>query len=206
LSLIPRSPSTTAPNVFLALAQHPRREAAIVIRTTVEPTSVAAGARQALWTVDPRLPVDNVMSMAALIARTDTHNAFFVRVLSGLSLVALLLAGVGIYGVISFTVNQRSHEIGIRTALGAKPSSVLMLVIRQGAVLTLLGIALGVTGAVASVRFFGAHLEGIGAANASSALTYVSVSLVLLFVANVASVLPARRAVKIDPLVTLRYE
>ena len=146
------------------------------------------------------------MSMPAAIAQTDTQNTFFLRVLTGLSLVALLLAGVGIYGIIAFAVNQRSHEIGIRMALGAKPSGILMLVIRQGAVLTLIGIVLGVAGAVAFVRFFGAQLEGIQVANASGALTYVSVSLMLIFVANLASFLPARRAVNVDPLVVLRYE
>ncbi len=144
--------------------------------------------------------------MPAAIAQTDTQNTFFLRVLTGLSLVALLLAGVGIYGIIAFAVNQRSHEIGIRMALGAKPSGILMLVIRQGAVLTLIGIVLGVAGAVAFVRFFGAQLEGNQVANASGALTYVSVSLMLIFVANLASFLPARRAVNVDPLVVLRYE
>lgn len=201
-----RNTKMKSANVFLPIAQHRRRAASVAIRASVEPTGLAAGARQAIWSIDPRLPVDNVMSMPAAIAQTDTQNTFFLRVLTGLSLVALLLAGVGIYGIIAFAVNQRSHEIGIRMALGAKPSGILMLVIRQGAVLTLIGIVLGVAGAVAFVRFFGAQLEGIQVANASRALTYVSVSLMLIFVANLASFLPARRAVNVDPLVVLRYE
>ena len=201
-----RNTKMKSANVFLPIAQHRRRAASVAIRASVEPTGLAAGARQAIWSIDPRLPVDNVMSMPAAIAQTDTQNTFFLRVLTGLSLVALLLAGVGIYGIIAFAVNQRSHEIGIRMALGAKPSGILMLVIRQGAVLTLIGIVLGVAGAVAFVRFFGAQLEGIQVANASGALTYVSVSLMLIFVANLASFLPARRAVNVDPLVVLRYE
>jgi putative ABC transport system permease protein len=201
-----RNTKMKSANVFLPIAQHRRRAASVAIRASVEPTGLAAGARQAIWSIDPRLPVDNIMSMPAAIAQTDTQNTFFLRVLTGLSLVALLLAGVGIYGIIAFAVNQRSHEIGIRMALGAKPSGILMLVIRQGAVLTLIGIVLGVAGAVAFVRFFGAQLEGIQVANASGALTYVSVSLMLIVVANLASFLPARRAVNVDPLVVLRYE
>ena len=108
-----------------------------------------------------RLPVDNVMSMPAVIAQTDTQNRFFVRVLTGLSLVALLLAGVGIYGVIAFAVNQRSHEIGVRMALGAKPSGILMLVIRQGAVLTLIGIVLGWPGPWLSCAFSAPSSKGL---------------------------------------------
>ena len=155
-----RNTKMKSANVFLPIAQHRRRAASVAIRASVEPTGLAAGARQAIWSIDPRLPVDNVMSMPAAIAQTDTQNTFFLRVLTGLSLVALLLAGVGIYGIIAFAVNQRSHEIGIRMALGAKPSGILMLVIRQGAVLTLIGIVLGVAGRWLSCAFSAPSSKG----------------------------------------------
>ncbi len=201
-----REPTPPIPHVFLPHAQHPRRETSIAIRTALEPTAIGAAARQEVWDVDPNQPADNVKTMETVIAEVDTQNTFFVRILTGLSTVALLLAGVGIYGVISYAVNQRSKEIGIRMAMGAQPRSILYLVIKQGALLTVAGLALGIAGAVFFVRLLGSQLEGIQVTNASSVSTYVAVSVVLLAVAKLASFLPARRAVKVDPLVTLRYE
>ncbi|HSF15781.1 MAG TPA: ABC transporter permease [Vicinamibacteria bacterium] len=201
-----RRPNLRPPNVFLPLSQSPRRANAIAIRTAVEPSSLSSRAREAIWSVDPRQPVDDVNTMGAVVARTDTQNLFFLRVLSTLSAIALLLAGVGIYAVIAYAVSQRSHEIGIRVALGARPSSILALVVSQGALFTLVGLVIGIAGAVAFVRFMGSQLEGIALANASGPLTFVVVSLVLLVVAQLASILPARRAASLDPLVTLRGE
>jgi len=201
-----RSTTGASPHVFLPLSQHARRDTAVVLRTSGDPTRFSGAARDAVHAIDPKLPVSDIRTMDAVVAQIDTQNTFFLAVLSGLSFIALVLAGVGIYGIISFSVNQRAREIGIRMALGARPSEILMLVIRQGAFLTVLGLAIGITGAVVFVRFMGAELEGIAVSNASGALTFVSVSLVLLFVAQLASFLPARRAVKVDPLTTLRYE
>jgi putative ABC transport system permease protein len=189
-----RRPNLRVPQVFLPMAQSPRRASAIAVRTLVEPASLSAPVREAVWSVDPRMPVDDLSPMLAVIGRIDTQNRIFLRVLTGLSAIALLLAAVGIYGIIAFAVNQRSHEIGIRMALGARPSSILALVVRQGAVLTLVGLAIGIFGAVALVRFMAGELEGITVANASGPLTFVVVSLVLLAVAQLASYLPARRA------------
>jgi putative ABC transport system permease protein len=194
------------PQVFLPQAQNPRRAVSIVLRTAVEPLSVTAAARQAIWEIDSNLPVEGVMTMEQAIAQVDTQNTFFMRVLSGLSLIALVLAAVGIYGVISYSVHQRSHEIGIRMAMGARPRNILSLVVKQGAVLTGIGLAIGLAAAIAFVRLLGSQLEGIHAANASGPLTYVIVSVVLLVVANLATYVPARRAVGVDPVETLRYE
>lgn len=201
-----RRPNLSMPHVFLPMAQSPRRESAIGIRTAVEPASLSSRVREAIWSVDPRQPVEDVNPMRAVIGRIDTQNLFFLRVLTTLAAIALLLAAVGIYGIIAFAVNQRAQEIGIRMALGARPSNILALVVRQGAALTLVGLAVGIAGAVAFVRFMAAELEGIAATNASGPLTFVAVSLVLLAVAQIASLLPARRAVSLDPLATLRRE
>jgi putative ABC transport system permease protein len=176
------------------------------LRTAVEPLSVATAAREAIWEIDPNLPIDDVVTMEQAVERVDTQNTFFMRVFSGLSLIALLLAGVGIYGVISYSVHQRSHEIGIRLALGARPGSILALVVKQGAVLTGAGLCLGLLASIALARMLGSELEGITAANASGPMTYVTVSVVLLAVANLASYIPARRAVTVDPVETLRCE
>jgi putative ABC transport system permease protein len=195
-----------SPQVFLPQAQNPRRATSVVLRTAVEPLSVATAARKAIWEIDTNLPVQDVVTMEQAVERVDTQNTFFMRVFSGLSLIALVLAGVGIYGVISYSVHQRSHEIGIRMALGAEPRSILALVVKQGAVLTGIGLCLGLLSAIAFVRMLGSELEGIMATNASGPMTYITVSIVLLVVANLASYIPARRAVTVDPVETLRHE
>jgi putative ABC transport system permease protein len=194
------------PLVFLPQAQNPRRATSLVLRTAVEPLTVATAARKVIWEIDPSLPIDDVITMEQAVERVDTQNTFFMRVLAGLSVIALVLAGVGIYGVISYSVHQRSHEIGIRLALGARPGSILALVVKQGAVLTGIGLVLGLLASIAFVRMLGSELEGIMAANASGPMTYVTVSIVLLAVANLASYIPARRAVTVDPVETLRCE
>lgn len=201
-----RRPSLRTPHVFLPIAQSPRLASAIAIRTSVDPSSLAARAREAIWAVDPRQPVDDVNPMLSVIARTDAQNRFFVRLASGLSAIALLLAGVGIYGVIAYAVNQRTNEIGIRMALGARPAGILALVLRQGAILTTVGLVLGTFGGVLVVRFMGGELEGIALSNASGPLTYVAVALVLLAVAQLACFVPARRAIGLNPVETLRRE
>lgn len=201
-----RNPRLVVAHVFLPLAQSPRRTTAIALRTRVEPASLAPAIREAIWEIDPDQPVDRIMPMGEVIARIDTQNIFFIRILSGLAVIALLLAAVGIYGVISYSVNQRTNEIGIRMAMGAQPRNILLMIVRQGAMLAGVGLPLGLLAALAIVRFMGSQLEGLGISHASGPLTFVAVSLILLAVANLASYLPARRAVQVDPVVALRYE
>jgi putative ABC transport system permease protein len=197
---------TATPIVFLPHAQNARREMSFALRTAVEPTSIASAVRSAVWEVDPNQPVDDVMTMDQALAQFDTQNLFFVRILTGLAAIALVLAGVGIYGVISYSVHHRAHEIGIRLALGAKPRSIVYLVLRQGLLLTVIGLFLGLGGAVFIVRSMGSQLEGLNVSNAAGPLTFMVVSLVLLAVAQFASYMPARRAIRVDPVETLRYE
>jgi putative ABC transport system permease protein len=201
-----RFSDSATPIVFLPYAQNARREMSFALRTAVEPTSVAPSVRSAIWEVDPNQPVDDVMTMDQVLAQFDTQNLFFVRISTGLAVIALVLAGVGIYGVISYTVHHRAHEIGIRLALGAKPRSIVYLVLRQGLALTVIGLFLGLGGAVFIVRSMGSQLEGLNVSNAASPLTFMAVSLVLLVVAQFASYMPARRAIRVDPVETLRHE
>ena len=201
-----RTPRPVVPHVFLPHAQNPRRATSIALRTAVEPTGIAPAARQAIWEVDPDQPVDAILTMHQVVERIDTQNIFFLRILSGLAFIALVLAGVGIYGVISYSVNQRAHEIGIRMAMGARPRNILYLVVKQGALLAALGLPIGLAAAVVIVRLMGSQLEGLSLGNASGPFTFIGVSLVLLAVAQLASYIPARRAVRVDPVVTLRYE
>ena len=194
------------PIVFLAQAQNPRRDTSVALRTSVDPVSLGPLVREGVWDVDPNQPVDNVMSMEQAISQIDTQNLFFVRILTGLGVIALVMAGVGIYGVISYTVHHRSHEIGIRMAMGALPRNILLLVVRQGVVLTVIGLVVGLGLAFAMVRFVGSQLEGFQVSGAGGPLTFIGISLIFLLVAKLASYLPARRAVRVDPVITLRYE
>jgi putative ABC transport system permease protein len=192
------------PTLFVPLAQQPRRSVSVLVRSDLDAAGIAPGLRQAVWAIDRNLPVENVLTLEQTVERLDTQNRFFARVLTGLSLIALLLAGVGIYAVISFAVQQRVQEIGIRVALGARPLGVVLLVVRQAAILTLVGVAIGSILAVSLVRLLGSQLQGMAAAGAGGPATFVAVALVILAVAHVASLVPARRALRVDPVVALR--
>ncbi|MCG8459312.1 MAG: ABC transporter permease [Holophagales bacterium] len=194
------------PLVFLPAAQRPERGATLLVRSSGDPMALAQPAREAVWQVDARLPIVEVLSHQQAIARVDTQNTFFLYILSGLALISLVLAAVGIYGVIAYSVSQRTREIGIRTALGAPPSRTVSLVARQAATLTTLGLVIGCGLAFALVRFMANQLEGIGQTGAGGPATFGMVSAAFLGVALLASAWPAYRAVRVDPASTLRQE
>ena len=175
----------------------------LVVRTSGDAGSIAGAVRQAVWAVDKDQPVSNVRTMDQVFAAAISRERFQMLLLGLFAALALVLACVGLYGVISYGVAQRTHEIGVRMALGAQPRDVLRLVIRQGMVLTLAGLLLGTAGALAATRVMTDMLYGV---TPSDAITFASVGVLLVLVALVACYIPARRATKVDPLVALRYE
>ena len=176
---------------------------AIVLRTAGEPLQYDKAVRAQVLGSDRDQPVWDVKSMESMIAETLAERRFSMLLLGAFAGIALLLASVGIYGVISYVVSQRTREVGIRLALGARTEDVLKLVVGRGALLVLAGVGIGVAGALAATQALSKMLFGV---SATDPLTYAAVAVVLGGVAVLASYLPARRAAAIDPMVALRYE
>ena len=175
----------------------------LVIRTSVEPQSLIAALRREVYAVDPTQPVSNVQTMAEILGGESAQRRVGMTLLAVFAGLALALASLGIYGVLSFFVAQHTQEIGVRLALGAQPRSILALVLRRGMALALAGVGLGLLGAFALTRLMESQLFEV---SATDPLTYVALALLLTTVALIACILPARRATKVDPLVALRYE
>jgi putative ABC transport system permease protein len=180
-----------------------KRWMAIAARTQSNPESMAQAVKQQIWKADSQLPVTEVKTMNEVSAASFAARRFNMLLLAIFAGLALVLAAVGIYGVMSYAVTQRTQEIGIRMALGARATDVLKLVIRNGMMLTLLGVVIGVAGAFALTRLLTTLLFGVTPTDKS---TFIALSGVLILVALLACYLPARRATKVDPLVALRYE
>ncbi len=176
-------------------------EATFVIRTATEPQGFVASLRSELQAVDRDLPLHNVAMMEQVVSKSVADPRFYTLLLGSFSALALILAAAGIYSVISYSVTQRTHEIGIRLALGAQAGNVLRLVIRQGMALTFAGLAIGLGGAFALTRVLSDFLYQVSVTDTA---TFTLLSLLLAGVALVACYLPARRATKVDPLVALR--
>ncbi len=173
------------------------------VRTKVPPETLAGAVRSAIWQADPNLPVANVRTMDEIVADDSARAGFTMILLVIAAMVALLLGTIGLYSVISYVVNQRTQEIGVRMALGAGRGAVSRMVVRQGLGVAVAGIAVGFVGSLAATRLLEASLFGVGA---TDPLTFVTVSLLLFAVTLIASYLPARRAASVDPLVALRHE
>lgn len=180
-----------------------KRWMSIAARTDGNPHATAQSIKQEIWKVDPQLPVSRVETMDEMTAGSFAARRFNMSLLTLFAGLALVLAAIGIYGVMSYAVTQRTQEIGIRMALGARTSDVLGIVLRNGMTLVLIGIALGMLGAFALTRLMVTLLFGV---TPTDAFTIGSVSVVLIVVAFIACFIPARRATKVDPLVALRYE
>ena len=175
----------------------------LVVRSTIPTQSLLSEVRAALRGIDPELPNSDFQPLQQLVDQAVSPRRFVTSLLGLFSVLALILASLGIYGVISYSVNQRTNEIGIRIALGAQTAAVLKLIIAQGAKLALIGLAVGLVAAFALTRVLSSLLFGI---SASDPFTFLGIALLLTSVALLACYIPARRATKVDPMVALRYE
>ena len=197
---VPEQPALYSPHTQAAPW---KRWQSIAARTQTDPMVMAQAIKQEVWKVDSQLPITFVESMNDLADATFGARRFNMSLLSLFAALALLLAAIGIYGVMSYAVTQRTQEIGIRMALGARSIDVLKLIIRNGLTLVLVGVGLGLVGAFALTRLMVTLLFGV---TPTDGLTLALVSIVLIVVALLACFIPARRATKVDPLVALRYE
>ncbi len=191
------------PDVYLPYAQIRGTALTLASRSVGDPAGLTESLRAQLQSIDPNIPVYGVTTMKQRLADITAPARFSTLLLGVFSLIALLLAVVGIYGVMSYTVTQRTHEIGIRMALGASRSDVMRLVVGEGVWLVAGGVGLGLAGAILATRVLESQLYSV---SATDPLTFSLVSLLLAGVALGASFLPARRAMKVDPMVALRYE
>jgi putative ABC transport system permease protein len=174
----------------------------LVISTDLEPLSLAASVRRTGLEVDKDQPISDIRTMEDIVSESVARQRFSMLLLGIFAALALVLAAVGIYGVMSYSVAQRTREFGIRMALGARRSDVLRLAVGQGVKLVLIGIAIGLGAAFILTRVMSSLLFGV---SATDPLTFITISLVLTGVAALASFIPARRATKIDPMLALRH-
>jgi putative ABC transport system permease protein len=191
------------PTIYLPYAQVPETSMDLVLRTTVSPMSLVGAVKQEVEALDPNLPLQDVQPLEALVSESVSQPRFYMLLLSVFAGVALVLASIGIFGVISYSVTRRTREIGVRIALGADPRSVVRLVVGGALGLAAAGVLLGLVGALAGTRLLSGLLFGV---EATDPVTLVTVSTVLFAVAALASYLPARRAVRVDPNVALRFD
>jgi ABC-type antimicrobial peptide transport system permease subunit len=173
------------------------------VRTDDDPKAIAANLRGAVWDVDKDLPVTRIRTMDEVRSMSVASPRLNLLLFGLFAALALVLATIGIYGVTAYSAAQRTREIGIRVALGARSNDVLRLVIGQGARLALIGVVLGMMGAFALTRLMASMIYGVSAADP---LTFFAVAFLLASVALTACYIPARRAMRVDPLVALRYE
>ena len=173
------------------------------VRTAGDPLSLSAAIQREFLAVDGQLPVSNIRTMEQLIRTATARENFNTLLLTLFAAIALLLAAIGIYGLMSYAVEQRGHEIGVRMALGAGQGDVLQMFLLQGARLALIGVGIGLAAAYGLTRLLARLLFGV---KATDPWTFAGVASVLSFVALLATYIPARRATKVDPVVALRYE
>jgi putative ABC transport system permease protein len=191
------------PMMYVPFAQAPLYGGEVVVRSSSEVSSVAAAIRQTVRSIDKDLPVTDVESFPKAVAGSVAQERFRTLLMSSFSGIALILAAVGIFGVISYSTSQRTHEIGIRIALGAQQHNVLRMILGQGTKLALLGVAAGAVAALLLTHFMASLLYGVSAIDP---LTFGAVCIILLGVAVSACYIPARRAMRVDPMIALRHE
>ncbi len=175
----------------------------LVVRTDGEPAAIAPAIQREIRTLDPNQPVSDVRTMNQVMSEWVSRSRFNTLLLGLFAGLATLLSAVGIFGVMNYSVALRTRELGLRLAVGAQPRQVLMLVLKQGLLLTIAGVIIGLAAAFALTRLLSGLLFGVGAVDVT---TFATISLLLVVVSLLACYLPARRAMRIDPLSALRYE
>ncbi|HKP14127.1 MAG TPA: FtsX-like permease family protein, partial [Blastocatellia bacterium] len=203
-----RQRDETPPTAYLAWQQELRAVSSVTfeVRTAGEPTAITAAVRQAAAEAESNLPLNGVRTQLEQADQTLAQERLFAKLLTLFGLLAQQLAAIGLYGVMAYGVSQRTHEIGIRMALGASPNDVLKMILRQGMTLTLVGIALGIAAAYVLTKYLESLTSMLYGVRATDPLTFAAVAVLLSVVALVACYIPARRATKVDPMVALRYE
>jgi putative ABC transport system permease protein len=191
------------PMMYVPFAQAPLYGGEVVVRSSLAVSSVAAEIRQAVRSIDKNLPVTDVAAFQDALGQSISRERFRTLLLGSFSAIALLLAVVGIFGVISYSAAQRSPEIGIRMAVGAQRHDILRLILGQGAKLAVLGLGIGLVLALLLTRLMASLLYNV---SATDPLTFGGVAIILLGAAVTACYIPARRAMRVDPIVALRYQ
>jgi predicted permease len=194
---------STIPQIFLSLYQRRPKDLAIFLRGQLDPAATPVALREQVQLINPELPVFGAQTLDDMVNASLSERRFSMEMVGLFALTALLLAGLGIYGVISYIVSERTHEIGVRLALGAQRKNILHMVLRQGLGLALAGAAVGLICALIVSHLMAGLLYGV---RPTDPLTFVGVALLLIGVALLACYIPARRAIRVDPLVALRYE
>jgi putative ABC transport system permease protein len=193
----------TKPEMFWPYYQMGLPFATVVVRTAGEPEAMIAAVRSEMQAIDKDLPVYSIKTGEQVISESVAPRRLNMLLLGTFGGLALVLAAVGLYGVMAYSVAQRTREIGIRMALGANQKAVMRLVLSQGMVLALIGVAIGVGASLLLTRLMSSLLYGV---SVTDPVTFAVISLMLIGVASVASYIPARRAMKVDPMIALRYE
>jgi putative ABC transport system permease protein len=191
------------PMIYYVEAQEPTGSMTLVVRHRGDPSALVSSIRGAVASLDRNVPLTTVASMPTLVTRSVADRRYPMLLLSGFALLAVALAAVGLYGLLAYMVTRRSHEIGVRVALGASRADVLRMVLADGARVTLVGIAIGTLAATLTGRALGHLLYGV---SATDPVTFVAVAAVLALVALFASYVPASRATRVDPMVALRTD
>jgi putative ABC transport system permease protein len=192
-----------APGIYIPYTQEPMPWQTLVVRTKNDPMSLAAPIRREVASIDSQQPVARIATLDQLMETSTAQPRFRTVLLGSFAGVALLLSAVGIYGVMAYAVSRRTREIGIRIALGARSEDMLKLIFGQSMTLTLLGVLLGLAGAFAVTRVMNSLLFGV---TSTDPFTFTGVTLLLCGVALLASYIPARRAMRVNPMVALREE
>ena len=188
---------------YLPFNQRPQANMYVVARSTGEPTTIAGSIRGAVASIDPNLPVFRIRTLEQYVSDSMAQRRFAMYLFGVFAVIALILAAVGLYGVMAYSVTQRTHEIGVRMALGARRADVMKLVVGHGMILAGVGVVVGIGAAFGLTRLMATLLFGV---KATDLTVFALIALVLTGVAVAASYLPARRATRVDPMIALRYE